>query len=284
VRSGIGVVRRSSVAGRITVGYQPGYRRLQAGSPSVETFYSAGEKLIRMLTAAFVSATAVAAFLAVEVGPLVAADRFRGLRDLTDAERGRLAYLRGEAGLDVDRVAIERGSDAGTEADAAAGESDAEGRSGGDPGPVDVAVRGPPRRRVLFVTESLLDEANEDVAIGLLAAEAGRVETWYTEFRAAAVASVLAVLAAIVTAAVPFDAGFASLVAIGLTAFWVGRRVQYAADARAADAVGGDRVADAFERAAAMRGVEPETGDWSTWFAVQPPLGDRIERLRAGAS
>ncbi|TKX77827.1 peptidase, partial [Halorubrum sp. SD626R] len=210
-----------------------------------------------MLTAAFVSATAVAAFLAVEVGPLVAADRFRGLRDPTDAERGRLAYLRGEAGLDVDRVAIERGSDAGTEADAAAGESDAEGRSGGDPGPVDVAVRGPPRRRVLFVTESLLDEANEDVAIGLLAAEAGRVETWYTEFRAAAVASVLAVLAAIVTAAVPFDAGFASLVAIGLTAFWVGRRVQYAADARAADAVGGDRVADAFERAAAMRGVEP---------------------------
>ncbi|WP_049983569.1 M48 family metalloprotease [Halorubrum sp. BV1] len=214
-----------------------------------------------MLTVAFVSGTAVVAFLAVEVGPLVAADRFRDLRDPTDAERGRLASLRREAGLDIDRVAIERGSES-----------------------VDVAVRGPPRRRVLFVAEGLLDASNEDLAIGLLAAEAGRVETRYTEFRAVAVASVLAVLAAIVIAAVPFDAGFASLVAIGLTAFWVGRRVQYAADARAADAVGGDRVADAFERAAAMRGVEPETGDWSTWFAVQPPLGDRIERLREDAS
>ena len=261
----------------------------------VETFYSAGEKLTRMLTAAFVSGTAVVAFLAVEVGPLVAADRFRDLREPTDAERGRLAYLRGEAGLDIDRVAIDRGADAGSVRGAAAnadaeGRSEGEGRgdgedwSDGDPDPVDVAVRGPPRRRVLFLTEGLLGEANEALAIGLLAAEAGRVETRYTEFRAVAVASVLAVLAAIVTAAVPFDTGFASLVAMGLVAFWVGRRVQYAADASAADAVGADRVADAFERAAAMRGVEPERGDWSTWFAVQPPLGDRIERLREEAS
>ncbi|MFC6771013.1 peptidase, partial [Halorubrum pallidum] len=30
--------------------------------------------------------------------------------------------------------------------------------------------------------------------------------------------------------------------------------------------------------------VEPATGDWSTWFAVQPPLGDRIARLRERAS
>ena len=87
-------------------------------------------------------------------------------------------------------------------------------------------------------------------------------------------------LAAIVTATVPFDAGFASLVTVGLAAFWVGRRVQYAADDRAADAVGAGRVADAFERVAAIRGVEPETGDWSTWFEVQPPLGDRIAALR----
>ncbi|MFW6316834.1 MAG: peptidase, partial [Halorubrum sp.] len=97
------------------------------------------------------------------------------------------------------------------------------------------------------------------------------------------IAAVLAILAAIVTVAVPFQAGFASLVAVGLAAFWVGRRVQYAADGRAADAVGAEVVADAFERVAAIRGVEPETGDWSTWFEVQPPLGDRVAALRERA-
>lgn len=222
-----------------------------------------------MLTAAFLVGVAVVAFLAVEVGPLYAADRFRDLREPTDDERERLASLRETAGLGVERVAIE--TDGGRTAS-----DDAVGR-------VDVGVRGPPGRRVLFVTESVLDGLDEDVAIGLLAAEAGRVETYYGEFRAVAVAAVLAILAAIVTVAVPFQAGFASLVAVGLAAFWVGRRVQYAADDRAADAVGAARVADAFERVAAIRGVEPETGDWSTLFEVQPPLGDRIAALRRRA-
>jgi len=228
-----------------------------------------------MLTAVLLVGVAVLTVLAVEVGPLYAADRFRDLREPTDAERGRLDYLRETAGLDVDRIAIERrGAD-----EAGGGESGREPGSDGV-GPIDVAVRGPPRRRVLFLSEAVLDDIDDDVAIGLLAAEAGRVETYYGEFRAVAVAAVVGVLAAIVTATVPFDAGFASLVAVGLAAFWVGRRVQYAADDRAADAVGAGRVADAFERVAAIRGVEPETGDWSTWFEVQPPLGDRIAALR----
>ncbi|EMA60218.1 hypothetical protein [Halorubrum lipolyticum] len=227
-----------------------------------------------MITAALLAGVAVLTFLAVEIGPLYAADRFRDLREPTDAERGRLDSLRETAGLDVDRIAIER-----------RGEGEVGGEAGGEPGregvgPVEVAVRGPPRRRVLFLSEAVLDDLDDDIAIGLLAAEAGRVETYYGEFRAIAIAAVVGVLAAIVTATVPFDAGFASLVAVGLAAFWVGRRVQYAADDRAADAVGADRVADAFERAAAIRGVEPATGDWSTWFEVQPPLGDRIAALR----
>jgi len=219
-----------------------------------------------MLTVAFLVGVAVVAFLAVEVGPLYAADRFRDLREPTPEERERLASLRETAGLDVERVAVET-----TDED------------GPGIGRVSVGVRGPPGRRVLFVTERVLDDLDEDIAIGLLAAEAGRVETYYGEFRAVSIAAVLAVLAAIVTVAVPFQAGFASLVAVGLAAFWVGRRVQYAADDRAADAVGAGRVADAFERVAAVRGVEPETGDWSTWFEVQPPLGDRIAALRERA-
>ena len=230
-----------------------------------------------MLTVAFLVGVGVVVFLAVEVGPLYAADRFRTLREPTSEERDRLAALRETAGLDVDRVAIEVSGAGADEGGAGADDGETEIDS------VEVGVRGPPRRRVLFLSEGVLDGLDEDVVIGLLAAEAGRVETYYGEFRAVAVAAVLAILAAIVTVAVPFQAGFASLVAVGVAAFWVGRRVQYAADDRAADAVGAARVADAFERVAALRGVEPETGDWSTWFEVQPPLGDRIAALRERA-
>ena len=228
-----------------------------------------------MLTVAFVLGVAAVAVLAVTVGPLYAADRFRDLRDPTAAERAQIAALAEPGGLDVERIAIESVG--------AGGDGDA--NDGGSPaGPAEVAVRGPPRRRVLFLTEDVLTDLDEDVAIGLFAAEAGRVATYYAEFRAVAVGGVLAALAAVVTTLVPFQAGFAALIAVGLVSFWAGRRVQYAADARAGDAVGDARVADAFERVAERRGTEPETGDWSTWFEVQPPLGDRIARLRERAA
>ncbi|OYR73419.1 peptidase [Halorubrum ezzemoulense] len=224
-----------------------------------------------MLGVAFVVGVAVVAALAVAVGPLYAADRFRDLREPTDAERAQIVALAEPGGLAVERVAIEAVDGAGGDGAAA-------------DGPAEVSVRGPPRRRVLFLTEDVLTDLNEDAAVGLFAAEAGRVTTYYAEFRAVAVGAVLGALAAVVTTLVPFESGFAALVAVGLVSFWAGRRVQYAADARAADAVGADRVADAFERVAERRGVEPETGDWSTWFEVQPPLGDRVARLRERAA
>ena len=224
-----------------------------------------------MLGVAFVVGIAVVAALAVAVGPLYAADRFRDLREPTDAERAQIVALAEPGGLAVERVAIEAVDGAGGDGAAA-------------DGPAEVSVRGPPRRRVLFLTEDVLTDLDEDAAVGLFAAEAGRVTTYYAEFRAVAVGAVLGALAAVVTTLVPFESGFAALVAVGLVSFWAGRRVQYAADARAADAVGADRVADAFERVAERRGVEPETGDWSTWFEVQPPLGDRVARLRERAA
>ncbi|MFC6755157.1 peptidase, partial [Halorubrum tibetense] len=146
-----------------------------------------------MLTAAFLVSVGVVAFLAVEVGPLIVNDRFRELREPTDPERAALDALREAAGLDVDRVAIVETS--GSES-------------------VDVAVRGPPRRRVLFVTDYELDELDEDVAIGLLAAESGRVDAYYGEFRAVAVAAVVGLLAAIVTTVVPFGSGFTAVIAV----------------------------------------------------------------------
>ncbi|ELZ47444.1 peptidase [Halorubrum californiense DSM 19288] len=227
-----------------------------------------------MIRVAFVTGVAVVAALAVSVGPLYAADRFRDLREPTDAERAQIAALADPGGLGVDRIAIESVGRVG---------DDGGGGNPGTSGPAEVSVRGPPGRRVLFLTEDVLTDLDEDVAVGLLAAEAGRVKTYYAEFRAVAVGVVLATLAAVVTVLVPFESGFAAVIAVGLVSFWAGRRVQYAADTHAADAVGADRVVDAFERVAERRGVEPEMGDWSTWFEVQPPLGDRIARLRERA-
>ncbi|GAB3420358.1 hypothetical protein GCM10027435_22880 [Haloparvum alkalitolerans] len=219
---------------------------------------------------ALVAVVPVVAFLAATVGPLYAADRFRETRPPTDAERRRLDALRETACLDVGRVAV---------FSPAGGEDPADAEEGGDPAPAEISVRGPPGRRVLFLTPGVFD-LDDETATALLAAEAGRLATHYNEFRAVATAAVLTLLAAVVTTLVPFEAGFTALAAVGFVAFWAGRRVQYAADARAADRVGAETLADAFERAAALRGVEPETGTWRTWFEVQPPLGDRIARLR----
>ncbi|WP_233255071.1 peptidase [Halopenitus persicus] len=207
----------------------------------------------------------ILAVLAVTIGPLYVADRYRETRDPTRAERARLDELRSAAGLDVEPVAI---LESGAETDA------------GTAAAVEIAVRGPPGRRVLFVSETVLEGVDEDLAVALLAAEAGRVETRYTMVRAVGVAGVTTILAAIVTTLVPFDAGFTALAIVGVVSLWAGRRVQYAADARAADRVGASRLADAFERMADRRGVVPERGDWRVWFEVQPPLGDRIDRLR----
>ncbi|SDY25039.1 peptidase [Halopenitus persicus] len=208
----------------------------------------------------------ILAVLAVTVGPLYVADRYRETRDPTRAERAQLDELRSAAGLDVEPVAV---LESGTEADADAADA-----------AVEIAVRGPPGRRVLFVSETVFKGVDEDLAVALLAAEAGRVETRYTMVRAVGVAGVTTILAAIVATLVPFDAGFTALAVVGVVSLWAGRRVQYAADARAADRVGASRLADAFERMADRRGVVPERGDWRTWFEVQPPLGDRIDRLR----
>ena len=92
----------------------------------------------------------------------------------------------------------------------------------------------------------------------------------------------------------PFDAGFASLVAVGLAAFWVGRRVQYAADDRAAT-VTGDPVALARALRRIERATEPPRGllaplyvrgeedAWTELFSTHPPYADRIARIRADA-
>lgn len=212
-----------------------------------------------MLAPVAVLAVALGATVAVLVLPRVTQRRLLDARPPTEDERDRLDRLGERAALSVrPAYVIETGD-----------------------GPsLDVAVRGPPGWRALFVTDDVLADLDADVAAALLAAEAGRVRTYYGPFRAGAIGVVLATLVATFAVPLPFDTALAAMGAFALVAFAVGRRLQYAADARAAERVGAGPLADAFERIAGVRGVEPPRGSWRTLFEIQPPLGDRIDRLR----
>ncbi|MEF8779682.1 MAG: peptidase [Haloferacaceae archaeon] len=208
----------------------------------------------------YVVSVAVAFLLAAMFGPVFLNVRLRRTREPTDAEESQLDRRCESAGLSPDRSFVVE----------TVGEAS-----------VDVKLVGVPGYRVLLLTDYALESLDDDVLTGLLAAEGGRGDTYYAEFRAVAVASVIGLLAATFAGFVGFDRGLALVGGVSLLAFAIGRRIQYRADAVAAERVGADAVADAFQAIADLRGVEPETGSWRTLFEVQPPLGDRIARLRS---
>ncbi len=148
---------------------------------------------------------------------------------------------------------------------------------------IQVSVRGLPGRRRLIVTDYVLTELDRDTARALLAAEAERARHYYVEYRLLASAAVIAIATAMFGGLLSFSDGLFALAIAALVLFWLGRQLQFAADRAAAARVGSDELADAFETVAAIRGVEPEAAGWRTWVSVQPPLGQRIDRLRAAA-
>jgi len=145
---------------------------------------------------------------------------------------------------------------------------------------VELSIRGPPGRRWLLVTDYVLEELDSETAAALLAAEAGRARLFYMEYRALAAATVIAIATGMFGGLVPFSDGLFVLAVAAFALFWGGRQLQFSADSLAAAQVGAESVAEAFETVAALRGVEPEAATWRTWFEVQPPLGQRIDRLR----
>ncbi|MFW6321952.1 MAG: peptidase [Halohasta sp.] len=145
---------------------------------------------------------------------------------------------------------------------------------------VDVSIRGPPGRRSLLVTDGILRDLDESTAEALVAAELARSRLFYIEYRAVAAAGVIGIATGMFGGLVSFSDGLFLLAIAAFGLFWVGRRLQFAADSAAARQVGRERLAEAFETAAAVGGTEPEAATWHTWFEVQPPLGQRIDRLR----
>ncbi|WP_253737861.1 peptidase [Halohasta salina] len=144
---------------------------------------------------------------------------------------------------------------------------------------VEVSLRGPPGRRSLLVSTAVFD-LDESTAAALLAAERARGRYLYIEYRALAAASVIGIATGMFGGLVTFSDGLFFIAVAALWLFWMGRRLQFAADNAAARRVGSETLAAAFETAAARRGVDPESATWRTYFEVQPPLGQRIDRLR----
>ncbi|GAA5431557.1 peptidase [Haloarcula japonica] len=151
-------------------------------------------------------------------------------------------------------------------------------------GTADVTVRGAPGYRRLFVTSTFLDVFDDETATALLAIQAGR----QTE-------RVLArVVGGLLLALVPLFVALADIgplwplvgVSFGLivTSLWITRRGVRAADDYAAERVGPDTVADALERYADVHGMEPSRRRLANPFGRSPPLGNRIDRLRAQAA
>ncbi len=196
--------------------------------------------------------------VAAVVAPIVLLS-VRDTREPTADERDRLAGLAEAADCELGTVAVVE----------TVGEHS-----------VELSIRGPPGRRWLLVTDYVLEELDSETATALLAAEAGRSRLFYMEYRALAAATVIAIATGMFGGLFPFSDGLFVLAVAAFGLFWGGRQLQFSADSVAASTVGADSLAEAFETVAALRGVEPEAATWRTWFEVQPPLGQRIDRLR----
>lgn len=206
-----------------------------------------------------VGIVAVGFFLVVLVGPLVAHSRLRRVRTPTKPDQRHLDDLVKGTGIHVDRARVVE----------TVGESS-----------IEVSVRGPPGYRVLFVTDFVLSELDESTARALVAAESGRQAVWYDEYRALSATVAVVLGAAWFGGILEYSAGLAALGAVALVLLAGGRWLQFRADAHAANAIGAEEVADAFETVATMHGTSLEAPGWRGYFEVQPPLWSRIQRLR----
>jgi len=149
-----------------------------------------------------------------------------------------------------------------------------------DPDAVKISLHGLPGRRRLLLSPGVIDNIDQETAVALLTAEAQRGRQLYLEYRAFASAVVIGVATAMFGGLLAFSNGLFVLAVAALVLFWIGRQLQFRADRAAADRVGAATLADAFETVADRRGVEPQPATWRTYVEVQPPLGQRIARLR----
>lgn len=138
-------------------------------------------------------------------------------------------------------------------------------------------VRGPPGYRHLYVSDYLLDALDEDAAAAMvgIAVENAR----HTAYRLVLVAVAGGALLAAIVAGRPVVALAALVGGVGV-GYLVGRRATFRADARVADRLGGETVADAIEEVADIHDTDPDAGLLARLASQRPSLGQRMARLR----
>jgi STE24 endopeptidase len=179
----------------------------------------------------------------------------------TGASAERVADLRERAGLDVRPVRV-----LDTEAEATAS----------------LYVRGPPGYRQLFVTSTFPDPF-DDVAVALLAVQAGRVGSRVPAARRGTVVLAAVPLVESVTGAAPRWPALAATFGV-VVGFWLSCRGVRAADDYAAERIGPGTLADAIARYAEVHALEPTRRRVPNPPSVNVPLGDRIDRLSERSS
>ena len=148
-------------------------------------------------------------------------------------------------------------------------------------GTASVIVRGAPGYRRLFVTSTFLNVFDDEMATALLAVQAGRQEA---RVRARLIGGLLLALVPVFVALAdigplwPLVGASLGLIIVSL---WVTRRGVWAADDYAVKRVGPDAVADALEQYADVHDMEPPRRRLANPFSKSPPLGNRIDQLRA---
>lgn len=187
----------------------------------------------------------------------------RDVRRPNDGTRKRLAALCDRAALDVVDIAVIATDDERT---------------------ATALVRGPPPRRRLFVTTTFLDEYDDETAAALLAIRTGRLRYRLLEIRIATVLLVGLLLIAALTGVGPAVPLLVAAVVVLLVGLQLSRRGFRAADAYAADRLGAPTVSAALQRHADVHSIEPTRRRVPNPLAVNVPLGDRLDRLRRGAS
>ena len=179
----------------------------------------------------------------------------------TDETADRIATLRTRAGLEI-RDAFVLDTD--------------------DEETASTLARGPPGYRRLFVTSTFLDAFDDETATGLLAIEAGRLNSNVLETRLSTVIVAGVALVVSVTGVGPRWPVLGVSFGVLLVGFWLSRRGVRAADEYAAEQVGATAVAEALDRYAEVHAMTPTRRRFPNPLSVNVALGDRIDRLDRG--
>lgn len=176
----------------------------------------------------------------------------------TPAERDRIDDLLAASGLSVRGVRI----------------IDADDRH------VTVEVSGAPGGRFLLVSRAALETFTDDTLTSLLTARREQAAHYETAVGVVALVAPLVLLVGVIDGVLPITVGLVAIGIVGLAGLALTRRLRYYTDARAADRVGADTLADAFERACETAGFDLEDVGGRRLLSTTPSIATRIERLR----